>query len=294
MEDKVLSRARDFIYRHARLIDRRRYEYWFEGGSGEAVIQVLAAYQNEDGGFGHALEPDIRCPYSQPVPTEVALTTMMEVGHYDEGMFRRMIGYLRSITLPEGGLPFVHANVREYPHAPWWDPGRDNMPSLNPTGSIIGMLYRQTFDPSVTREEWFVKCVDYIWRTMEREEMPNGYHEYLQWMTFLTHTPERERAIPQLAKLDAWLRKPGSIELDVDAEGYVQKVLDIAPSPDSYARKFVSEEMLTLHLDALIARQQEDGGWPINWVTVSPVVEWEWRGYLAVERLKTLRAYGRL
>jgi hypothetical protein len=103
-----------------------------------------------------------------------------------------------------------------------------------------------------------------------------------------------QRAIPQLAKLDAWLRKPGSIELDVDAEGYVQKVLDIAPSPDSYARKFVSEEMLTLHLDALIARQQEDGGWPINWVTVSPVVEWEWRGYLAVERLKTLRAYGRL
>jgi len=294
METKVLERAKDFIYRHARLIDRRRYEYWFEGGSKEAVIQALAAYQNEDGGFGHALEPDIRCPYSQPVPAEVALMTMQEVGHFEEGMFRRLIGYLRSITQPDGGLPFVHANVAEYPHAPWWNPGRDRMPSMNPTGSIVGMLYKQTYDPEIVYEEWFVKCVDYIWRTMEQQEHPDGYHDYLQWVAFLTQTPERERAIAQLAKLDAWLLKPGTIELDVHAEGYVQKVLDFAPTPDSYPLKFVPDEMLKTHLDALAAQQQEDGGWPINWVALSPVVEYEWRGYLTVERLKTLRAYGRL
>jgi hypothetical protein len=52
--------------------------------------------------------------------------------------------------------------------------------------------------------------------------------------------------------------------------------------------------MVQTHLDALIAEQQADGGWPISWPTVSPVVEWEWRGTLTVDRLKTLRAYGRL
>ncbi len=123
-DNDVLSKAKDYIYRNARLIDRRRYEYWFEGGSKEAVIQALGAYQNEDGGFGHALEPDIRCPYSQPVPTELALAVMLEVQHTDLEMFRRLIDYLRKITLPEGGLPFVHKNVMEYPHAPWWSGAR--------------------------------------------------------------------------------------------------------------------------------------------------------------------------
>lgn len=294
MDNSVLSNAKDFIYRHARLIDRRRYEYWFEGGSGEAVIRALAAYQNEDGGFGNALEPDIRCPYSQPVPAEVALMTMLEVNQFDETVFRKLIGYLQSITKPDGGLPFVHPNIAEYPHAPWWEPSRDRMPTMNPTGNIIGLLYKQTYDPTVVNEDWFVKCVDYIWRTLEQEQAPDGYHEALQWLGFLTHTPERERAIPYLAKLDAWLSQPGVIELDVHAAGYVQKVLDYAPTPDSYARKFISEEMVQTHLDALIAEQQADGGWPISWPTVSPVVEWEWRGTLTVDRLKTLRAYGRL
>jgi len=113
---------------------------------------------------------------------------------------------------------------------------------MNPTGNIIGLLYKQTYDPTVVNEDWFVKCVDYIWRTLEQEQAPDGYHEALQWMGFLTHTPERERAIPYLAKLDAWLSQPGVIELDVHAAGYVQKVLDYAPTPDSYARKFISED----------------------------------------------------
>jgi hypothetical protein len=74
-EAKILGRAKEFIYKNARLLDRKRYEFHFEGGTKEEVISVLRAYQNQDGGFGNALEPDIRCPQSQPVPTEMALTS---------------------------------------------------------------------------------------------------------------------------------------------------------------------------------------------------------------------------
>lgn len=293
-DNDVLSKAKDYIYRNARLIDRRRYEYWFEGGSKEAVIQALGAYQNEDGGFGHALEPDIRCPYSQPVPTELALAVMLEVQHTDLEMFRRLIDYLRKITLPEGGLPFVHKNVMEYPHAPWWSAERDDLPMMNPTGNILGMLWKQAFDPGVTDEDWFIRCVEYVWRTMDQEGQPTGYHEGIQWVNFLVNTPDQERAKPYLQRLDEWLAQPGVIELDAHAEGYVQKVLDWAPTPDSYAHKFVTDDVLEAHLDALAEEQQEDGGWPITWPTVSPFVELEWRGYLTVERLKTLKAYGRI
>ena len=47
-----------WIYRNARPIDLARWKYHFENGSKANVLQSLSAYQNEDGGFGHALEAD--------------------------------------------------------------------------------------------------------------------------------------------------------------------------------------------------------------------------------------------
>lgn len=55
----LLSKAHDYMYSNARLLDRRRYEFHFGNGSAEAVIDALRPYQNADGGFGGALEPDI-------------------------------------------------------------------------------------------------------------------------------------------------------------------------------------------------------------------------------------------
>ncbi len=56
MENQTLENGKKFIYQNARLIDRRRFEYFFEGGTQDAVIDALRSYQNEDGGFGNALE----------------------------------------------------------------------------------------------------------------------------------------------------------------------------------------------------------------------------------------------
>ncbi|MDF2715684.1 MAG: terpenoid cyclase/protein prenyltransferase alpha-alpha toroid [Paenibacillus sp.] len=89
----IMERARRFIYGNARLLDRKRYEYHFEEGSAESVVEALRAYQNHDGGFGNALEPDIRCPHSQPVPTEMALAIMEEVDRFDERILEGVAAY---------------------------------------------------------------------------------------------------------------------------------------------------------------------------------------------------------
>lgn len=49
---------RRWMHRNARPLDLARWQYHFESGSAEAVLQSLSAYQNEDGGFGHGLEAD--------------------------------------------------------------------------------------------------------------------------------------------------------------------------------------------------------------------------------------------
>ena len=57
-----------------------RWKYLFEGGSREDVLTSLAAYQNEDGGFGHALEPDCWNPDSSPIQTWVAAEIIQKIG----------------------------------------------------------------------------------------------------------------------------------------------------------------------------------------------------------------------
>jgi hypothetical protein len=60
-----------------------------------SVVDALRGYRNPDGGFGHALEPDLRCPGSQPAPTLYALEMLgeaREAEQQDDGgwMFDRL------------------------------------------------------------------------------------------------------------------------------------------------------------------------------------------------------------
>ena len=71
--------ARDYLLQQARPLEAARYRYHFEGATAEAVLAALAVFQNPDGGFGHALEPDLRTPASSVLATSVAFQVMAEV-----------------------------------------------------------------------------------------------------------------------------------------------------------------------------------------------------------------------
>ena len=46
------------------------------------------------------------------------------------------------------------------------------------------------------------------------------------------------------------------------------------------------------HLDHLAAGQQPDGGWTFNFPAWSPAQEADWRGFVTVDALDTLRRNG--
>lgn len=66
MTSEIFEAARGFVYKEARLLERRLFATLFEGAPASGVVDALRAYQNDDGGFGHGLEPDKRCPASLP------------------------------------------------------------------------------------------------------------------------------------------------------------------------------------------------------------------------------------
>ena len=284
--DDLFARAETFLWKNARLLERRRFAYYFQEGSREAVLAALLAYQNADGGFGNALEPDIRCPQSQPVPVQHALEFLDAVG-IEQEIVQSICNYLMTITTEEGGVPWILPSALAYPRAPWWTTVDPPVASLNPTASIAALLHKNHI-----QHPWLERATAYCWKHIV-ELQPTDMHELGVVLEFLYHVPDRQQAEQELARLAGHLFSSG-LAADAQAAGYVRKPLDWASTPQHPLRKYFPEEQVQAHLDFIIANQQEDGGWPITWEAISPSCEMEWRGWVTLSTLLTLRANGRL
>ena len=287
MLSERIDRARDFIVRNARLLERRLFAFHFDGGEAEPVVRALAAYQNSDGGFASGLEPDKRDPGGQPQDAQFALETLDAVGALDSILALRICDWLETVTTDEGGVPYALPSLNAFPHAPWWEV-KDTHPAagLNPTAAIAGLLLKGR-----VRHPWVERANDYCWRAIEASNT-REFHDLMPMIAFLEHAPDRPRADRALARIAETVAAPGVVALDPAAEGYVQKPLDWAPMPDSFCRKLFSDAVLAEHLAALAVRQGEDGAWPISWPPISPGVALEWGGVVTIKALRTLKAYG--
>jgi hypothetical protein len=184
-------------------------------------------------------------------------------------------------------VPFVLPSVRKYPHAPWWE-GSDNPPAaINPTAALVGLLAKLG-----VQNAWLEQATAFCWRHIE-SQAPSEPHDMSVVLTFLRYIPERARAERALERIGQHLFDSGLVA-DVHAEGYVRKPLDWAPTPDHPLRSLFDEATIAANLDALMAAQSADGGWNIAWPPISSACENEWRGWITLNNLLTLRANGRL
>jgi hypothetical protein len=275
--------AERFIWCTARLLDRHRYALLFADGSAEPVVEALRGYRNGDGGFGHALEPDLRCPASQPAPTLHALEVLNEAGAAGSEMARDARAWIVSIAEADGGIPFVLAGFEDYPHAPWWSP----QPGSFLTFELAAVIYAS----GITDDEWLERATDWCWRSIETTEQPRGY-----WLKnacrFLDAVPDEQRARAAITSLAT--RVDLSALAGEGADGEALRALDLSPRPGSRSRDLISEALIEAHLDAVESGQQEDGGWMFDFLAWSPAQTTEWRGVVTIGALTCLRDHGRL
>ena len=277
--------AAGFMAGHARVLDRRVFQRLFQGGAPGPVRDAVAAYRNDDGGFGHGLEPDIRTAASQPAATEMALRLMDLTDEWDTMMVKGAIDWLAAIAPAEGGAGFAEPSVADGPHAPWWVPAEGA--SLIQTGQIAGLLYARAFS-----HPWLNRATELMWERIGTLTEPNGY-EMFGVLAFLQHVPDRSRAQAAFDRVGPLILERNLVALDPDAAGEVQTPLEFAPLPDSIARALFDHATIAAHLDHLAAAQRDDGGWMFNWLAWSPAAEADWRGFLTVDALRVLRANGR-
>ncbi|WP_336320623.1 hypothetical protein [Streptomyces lavendofoliae] len=292
-----LSRAEHFIWLTARVLEQRRFAHHFLGGGADSVEAALSAYLNEDGGYGHALEPDLRGPVSQPLHTAHALRVLDAIGRCGGLRVERVCRYLTGVSTPEGALPALHPSIRGYPAAPFLPVTDDPPGDLLATGPVVGLLHRNQ-----VWHAWLFRATDFCWAAVEALEKTHPY-EVQAAVAFLDGVPDRARAEAAADRLGRLVRDQRLVVLDprrLDdhpvAPGYAPGEHhfphDYARVPGSLARRWFTDEEMARSLDHLAAEQDADGGWPIRWRQWAPGTALEWRPIVTIEALRTLRAHG--
>jgi hypothetical protein len=278
--------AAAFVAANARVIDRRRFQRLFNGAPATPVRDAVAAYRNDDGGFGFGLEPDCRGPGSQPAAVDMALRILDEADAWDEGLVRGACDWLAAVAPAEGGAAFVEATLEGWAHAPWWVPEDGHPASLIATGMTAGTLHARGF-----HHRWLDRATELMWARIGALTEPAAY-EMFGVLRFLEYVPDRDRAEAAFGRIGPLILEGKLVTLDPEAPGETHGVLDFAPEPGSLARTLFDDVSVQAALDHLAQAQLGDGGWTFNWPAWSPAAERDWRGFLTVDALRLLRANG--
>jgi hypothetical protein len=292
--EKIVDAAEQFIWLNARLVDRFRFDTLFRGGDPDRIVAALRPYQNPDGGFGNALECDFRGPISQTTPCDSAFRILDDAGRIELDLILPACDFLLSVTTEEGAVPMVLPSVVDYPRAPWWE--HPTPAALLPTTSILGFLHKHRIE-----HPWIGPASDFCWRAFDKVPQRIADGDALQvaydihtGLPFLDYVPDRDRAERVAEQLGHILLENNVIAFDRHAPGDKALPLDFAPTPDTLGRKWFDDATISAHLDDLYDEQAEDGGFTVPWDIWDAITGPEWRGWQTVERLKTLRDYGRL
>jgi hypothetical protein len=177
--------AERFVLANARLLDRHRLAVLLHRAPVTPVLDALRAYRNPDGGFGHALEPDVRGPGSEPVATLHALEVLAEIEALDDPTLTGVGAWVASIADPDGGVPFVLPAAAAYPHAPWMVPSEGGS---HLTFAIAGALWE-----AGSSEPWLQRATEWCWAKLERPDELTAYWVKFS-LDFLDRAPDHTRA----------------------------------------------------------------------------------------------------
>jgi len=307
---KILSKYRmqEIVIKHLdtwRPLEMARYNYHFSVSDEKPVLETLVAFQNPDGGFGLALEPDFQMPHSSPMATSVALQILTELSPSDAVIdtVDQALAYLTKTYNPRlKGWYATDKSVNDYPHAPWWSVDQTLTPLQsrnealkqwgNPTMELLGYFIKWHHDRG---EEAFKAQLDHAQEHLSKKEEfePHELYCYLRSYPYLA-----QRRQEQLAPVIQKAIKQLVVTSPQDWQDYVPKPLDFIKHPNE-ERFGLSSEALNVHLDYLVDHFNTSEYLEPTWQWGQYPEKWEeakrsWRGILTLNALICLKNFGRI
>jgi len=293
--------ARRFIETTARPLEVARLRFHFDQASSESVRTALDACRNADGGFGHALEPDLRAAESSALCTSLALQVLRATrAPSTQAYGSASIVYLLNCREQQNAVwRIIPKSAERSPHAPWWNQiGREEAFegfSLNPTAEILGYLYEYRYlvpeavltlvSEHVLRHICGLQTIEMhellcSLRLLQTEVLPETFRERLH--------SEVRRLMDQIIALDP-----------AQWREYCLRPLQVVDCPES---PFLAgrEDAVAANLDYEIAAQGAAGSWTPTWTWGDAFPDdWklarqEWEGIITLEKLLLLQRFHRI
>jgi len=305
--ETLFTKARLFITRHARPLDWARWQFHFENGGKENVCRALAAYQNDNGGFGHALEPDAWNPNSSPIQTWAATEILREIGLTDSAhpLITGILRYLASGQDFNGRFWYtVVKSNNDYPHAPWWNMDSDSIchDDYNPTACLAGFIVRFA-DKDSPLYTLGCRVAQEAAEQLLAGERENDSHTTTCYLRLVEDCEAAgENALFDMARVKNVLRAAVAkwVSTDVAAwdTDYMCKPSQFIASPGSEYYPLIKDSA-DYECDFIIKTQLDDGSWRIPWGWSDYPAEWAisknwWKAHGIFMNLLYLQGFKRI
>ncbi len=302
LSNRAFNRSVDFIKENARPLEKSYLDYLFFDKNRNNVLNELEKFQNSDGGFGNAIEPDFRMTFSSPMSTSIGVRHLKEFDETTRAqkMIKAAIGYFEfNFNEERNGWYALDRRVNDYPHAPWWHFDEKKGQTIidenwgNPSAEIIEYVYEYSDYAGEFNVEGLV---DYSLKKIINKKEFSSENEVYCYIKLFEVLPANSRdkleeklseAIKQVIVYDSsrWLE-------------YVPKPLDFVDSPVKQ-RFSVSESKINENLDFIIDLLEKENviepPWGRSYYTNDMFPAYtEWKGILTLNALKRLNNYGRL
>jgi hypothetical protein len=298
LSKELFYKSKNYILNNARPLDKALFKFEFEEGEYTEVIDELKNFQNEDGGFGNGLEPDIRMPDSSVIVTTVAFQYLNEIKQYPNDVVQPAIEYLISninFYPEENSIKHywfsVPLMINNYAHAPWWSLEKlDPLPIdrwPNPSVEVIGYLLKFSKLISQKLHDEIIDDLNAYFSIIPKLT-DNVYYNFLCFKRIINDLPTDLQQ-----KCFSFLDRTFSKENHLQAKNFeLIKAQWMVTEKSSYLFQKYTETMTNL-LNAEINRIPEDGGSHPKWKWGNDdqwvKIEQEWSGKLTYELLVTLK-----
>lgn len=290
LSKEAFVRAREFIQKNARPLDRNLFDYLFEEGTREAVMEELSKFQNSDGGFGNALEPDFRLKASSPMATSIGLQFCQDIGATaDDEVVSNAIQYLLTTYDNDYGFwPSTYLDVNDTPHAPWWHIEEVKPPTeerwANPSAELAGYLHRYK---SLVPNELITDLNKRLLTNIKSSEYIEGLYNVMCWERAYKEFPKPLQSMVSEKIRRTYKKNAPYTQEDLGAI----RIFWLAPNPESILISHPGNVYNLMDLE--IDNQSDDGGWWPTWKwgqyeDVWPIAEKEWAGKITLDCLRAL------
>ena len=276
-----IEKARDFVHANGTMWERALWDHLFDDGSLDRVHQTLLCYKNPDGGWGHGLEHDIKCPSSTPLALEFLLTVMRDTGIAPGTILDKTSQWVEQNANSDGCLQ-DSPDLKKYPLADWHPDGHGCPLSIAGNLNKFGLATEKILSSA------------HVWALSQPQLTLDGIRKN-DWL-FMAYTAFDYFMNTDDADDIEDLRKATIANIDTCALGHEKKgefnklfpLFQFVNGPESDLIQGMSEGLIGRILDYLEKSQRDDGGWEDEHGLKY------WQPYFSTVILLALKRFGRI